>query len=80
MKLTLESTPRIVELEGHGASVKARLWQGETASGVPVVAYVTFVMPTIPPDDPRQADFVAALEQHAPPTPVVRAIDARFIL
>ncbi|BBK44156.1 hypothetical protein STVA_41760 [Allostella vacuolata] len=37
MKLTIESTPTIVDLNG----ASARLWQGRSDTGVPVTAYVT---------------------------------------
>lgn len=37
MKLTLESTTKIVELNG----IPARVWEGETDSGIKVHAFVT---------------------------------------
>lgn len=76
MKLTVESTEKVMTLE---SGQKVRVWQGETANGVPVLAFVAYVMPTIPADDPRQAEFVAELEEHTTPGFVARAIDARFI-
>jgi hypothetical protein len=53
MKLLLESTPDIVELDG----VPTRLWVGETASGVPVRAYIHRLSPQT--NDP---EAVAAFE------------------
>ncbi len=41
MKVTLESTTKLVTLVINGQSVPARLWQGETASGVPCHAFIT---------------------------------------
>lgn len=37
MKITLESTTKIVSLNG----IPARVWEGKTASGVDVVAMIT---------------------------------------
>jgi hypothetical protein len=39
MKITLESTTKLVELNG----VPARIWEGLTEAGVPIVAFVTRV-------------------------------------
>jgi hypothetical protein len=36
MKITLESTGQIVELNG----IQARVWQGTTESGVPLTAFI----------------------------------------
>lgn len=37
MKVTVESTPKIVEING----VPARVWQGQTEGGIPVIAFLT---------------------------------------
>lgn len=47
MKVTLESTDRIVELLVGGAVVPARVWEGKTERGIPVFAYVTRIAPAI---------------------------------
>lgn len=41
MKVELESTDQIVELELHGHVVPARVWVGKTASGVECHAFIT---------------------------------------
>lgn len=42
MRVTLESTSRIVEVVGEkGAAVPGRVWEGHTQSGIPVFAVVT---------------------------------------
>lgn len=41
MKVNLESTDRIVELEKDGSVVPARLWIGRTENGVECHAYIT---------------------------------------
>jgi len=37
MKITLESTSRVVTING----IPARLWQGTTANGIPCHAFIT---------------------------------------
>jgi hypothetical protein len=37
MRIMLESTTKVVELNG----VPARIWEGATESGIPIYAYVT---------------------------------------
>lgn len=41
MKVELESTDRIVELELHGQVVPARVWVGTTERGVECHAFIT---------------------------------------
>jgi hypothetical protein len=41
MKITIESTDKIVQLNG----VPARIWEGQTDSGVPVLCYVSLISP-----------------------------------
>lgn len=41
MKVTLESTDRIVHLVVNGQDVPARLWEGNTESGIPCHAFIT---------------------------------------
>lgn len=78
MKLTLESTARIVEL--YGPVMRGRVWQGETEDGIPVVALIAYVVPELAPDDPRQEQFLLQLEECATPRPMAEAIDMRLIL
>lgn len=80
MKLTIESTPKIVTLEIGGVDVPARLWQGESAEGVPVQVFITRLAPEIPQDDPRQRAFQLDLQEHAAPRTTIREIPLRLIL
>ena len=80
MKIQLEQTDRIVELESDGGTVPARIWQGETESGIRVLAYVTRIMPVMDKDDPRQQEFQDALAQTAAPRAEVNGIPLRLIL
>jgi hypothetical protein len=41
MKITIENTSKIVELEGAVGRMPARVWEGHTESGIPVHCYVT---------------------------------------
>lgn len=42
MKITLESTEKVVPLEQGG---EARIWHGTTEAGVPVVCFIASVVP-----------------------------------
>jgi len=44
MKIEIESTEKIVAFNG----VKARIWEGRTASGIPVHCYVTRIAVFLP--------------------------------
>lgn len=82
MKVTLESTGKIVDLDAslHRNPVRARVWQGETESGIPVMAFVTYISPELDKADARQAEFLAELEQQAAPRAAVEAIPLRLII
>lgn len=73
MKMTIESTTKIVEVNG----VPARVWQGTTERGVPIVALITSVAVE---RDQDQTEFDADLQEHAPPTAYADAFpDLMFI-
>jgi hypothetical protein len=84
MKVTLESTTKIVQLEIDGRSVPARVWQGETENGVPVHAFITRIVPEVRLDHPDidwlTAAFERDLQRQAEPSAVVHAIPLRFII
>jgi len=73
MKITIESTEKLVTLNG----VPARVWQGQTESGIPVHCFVTRVAVA---RDQDCSQFERELQEHAAPRPEVAAIDPRFIL
>ena len=66
MKLELESTDRIVEVNG----VPARLWEGRTASGIPVTALIVQLAVH---QDQDQSQFQAELLETKPPSPMAEA-------
>ncbi|HLY83015.1 MAG TPA: hypothetical protein VKQ71_08515, partial [Acidimicrobiales bacterium] len=59
MKITVESTTKIVQLEGHVGGVPARVWEGTTERGVRVVALVTRITPL----DGDSAQFEQELQE-----------------
>lgn len=80
MKITVESTEKLLTLVIDGVDVPARVWQGHTESGTPVFCFITRISPEIPPTDPRNAEFQRELKELAAPRPAIKAFDARFIL
>lgn len=77
MKITIESTKQVVTLTIDGATVPARLWEGRTESGIPVVCFVTLIRA---PHDEDLREFERELEEHRAPSPETRAIPLRFVM
>ena len=78
MKITLESTTKIVEIRlPGGASMPARIWEGTTGTGILVHAYVTRLAVARGAD---ASQFEAELQVCREPSPDVGAIAARLIL
>lgn len=73
MKVQLESTTRIIDVNG----VPCRVWQGKTDGGVPMHAYIALVGVD---RDVDSAEFERDLKEHAPPRIEFGAIPLRFIL
>lgn len=80
MKITIENTSKIVSLSGN----PARVWQGETESGIPVQAFIIRIAPEIPNTDPdidaKTIEFELDLQRQAEPRPTVQAIPLRMII
>lgn len=74
MKLTIESTTKIVELNG----IPCRVWEGETESGIKVHCFISRV--AIDKDEPRADEFQKELTECKPPTEEIQAIPGRLIL
>jgi hypothetical protein len=77
MKVTIESTDKIVTLVVNGTDVPARIWEGKTDSGIPVHCYVTRIAVHEGQD---QAQFKRELQEHRAPTPEIAAIPLRMII
>lgn len=74
MQIAIESTDKVVTLDG----VPARVWEGATASGIPVVCFITRV--AVPEGQPTE-QFEKELQEHRPPRPELGgAFDARLLL
>lgn len=74
MKITIESTTKIVELN----SIPARIWEGETESGIKVHVYITRI--AIDKDECRADEFQKELMQQKVPSAEIQAIPLRMIL
>lgn len=72
MRITIESTSKVVQLNG----VPARIWEGKTESGIPVHCYVA----RIATDNKDTSEFERELQQHRAPSAEVEAIPLRMIL
>jgi hypothetical protein len=76
MKITIQNTDKIVELNG----VPARIWEGETDSGVPVICHVSLISPQTH-DHEANAQFERELlEVHPASDAANRCYDMRFFL
>ena len=74
MEIILKNTSKIVEVNG----VPARIWEGETKSGIKLHAYITRV--AINKDEIRIEEFHAELKEQNPPSAEIQAIPMRLIL
>jgi hypothetical protein len=74
MKITIESTSKIVKLN----DVPARIWEGETESGIKIHCYVTRI--AIDEKETRTAEFERDLQEHRAPSAEIQAIPLRLIL
>lgn len=71
--MTIESTSKVVELNGVGV----RIWEGKTDSGIPIHAYVALVAV---PTGERQEDFERELAERRAPSPMVEGIPSRLVM
>lgn len=77
MQATLHSTTKIVTLMIGDANLPARVWEGETAAGVPFHAFIVRVGVREGMD---ATEFDRDLKEHAAPTPAIQAIPLRMII
>lgn len=79
MIVTLHSTDKIVELTLNGQTLPARLWEGETASGIACHAFITRIAVH---KDLDSSQFDRELkEQHAPVSAPLKGVyDTRLVL
>lgn len=74
MRVTIESTEKIIEFNG----IPARVWEGETESGIKIHCYITRV--AINADESRIDEFQKELQEQKPPSAEIQAIPLRMIL
>ncbi len=81
MKITIESTDTIVELRHNMQDIPARIWEGTTESGVPVIAFITRISPQTL-DAEANERFATELKECRKPTyePFAHGINLRFFI
>lgn len=77
MKVTLESTDKIVHLTLGTQTLPARIWEGVTAAGIPCHAFITRIGVH---RDQDAAEFERDLQQHRTPSAPIAAIPLSLIL
>lgn len=73
MKITIENTTKVVELNG----IPARIWEGHTDSGIPIHCYITRVAVAEGLDCTQ---FERELQEQRKPSVPIEAIPLRMIL
>jgi hypothetical protein len=80
MKITLESTDKIVELYSGPNKVwpvKCRLWEGKTESGIAIHCLIPSIAVQA---DSDQSQFLAELKEHRPPESMTDAYPMRMLI
>ena len=80
MKVTLHNTTKIVHLtigDGNGDGMPARVWEGHTEAGIPVIAFITRIAAE---RDADLAEFGRDLQEVTPPSPDVEAWPAHMLI
>lgn len=73
MRITLENTSKIVELNG----IPARIWEGRTESGIQIHAFITRVAVR---NDADCSEFERDLQETRAPSPAVAALPTKLVL
>jgi hypothetical protein len=76
LKITIESTDKIVELDG----IPARIWEGKTESGIELHCLVTRVLVKEGLPVSHYHQFEKELQEQRKPSSAVEAIPLRMIL
>lgn len=78
MKVHLESTSQIVELQTPSGVVPARLWEGTTENGIVCHAFITRI--AVHKDDDA-SEFERELQAHRAPSAVLAGVyETRLVL
>jgi hypothetical protein len=84
MKITIESTTKIVSLSAEptkaarATDVKARVWEGQTESGIKVYCFITRI--AISDTETRIEEFEKELQATRVPSAEMMAFPSRLIL
>lgn len=73
MKITVTSTERIVTLNG----VQARIWEGETSSGIPVHCFITRIGVD---EKENRKQFEKELQECTPPSTAMQSYPISLII
>ena len=74
MKIIIESTTKIIELNG----IPARIWEGKTESGIKVHCFITRI--AIDKDEIRTDEFQNELQEQKEPSIEIKAYPLGLIL
>jgi len=74
LKVTIQNTSEVVMING----IPARIWEGESESGIKVHCYITRI--AVAEKETRLEDFERELEEQAPPSAELQIIPLRMIL
>lgn len=78
MTIHLQPTTKCVDLVTPTGTVPARIWEGATASGIPVHAFITRIGVA---RDQDQSEFERELEEQRPPSALVdQTYPSRLVL
>lgn len=82
MELIIRPTDKIVTLldDVTGTEIPARIWQGQTSTGIPVHVYITRVAVDHNRPAHELAEFERALKETEPMRPDIAAIPMRLII
>jgi hypothetical protein len=73
MVITIESTSKVVMLNG----VPARIWEGQTDTGIKVHAFITRIAAA---KEASQVQFESELQEHRPPSADIQAYPLRLLI
>ena len=74
MKITIESTTKIVQLNG----VPSRIWEGKTESGIKVHCFITRI--ACDKNEPNTTEFETELKKQKPPSAEIECYPLRIVL
>lgn len=80
MKITIESTTRIVNVRAPGSDlgIPCRVWEGKTERGVQVQCLVPRIAAAA--EGPDLSEFEAELQEHRAPSAEAQAFPLRMII